>query len=634
MKSNNQNNKCQIHGAPSRAGNKALISMMIVSIILIAWHVWTIGPTVQTVKPELSQKSFIILLGRELWDLIFSRSGIIAELRDVAVYFLIGIFLAGFIRTYKLAIKLRRALIRFGFLSIIIASFVGVLTPLCACGILTTVITLLFAGLPLAPAMALLVSSPLISPSAYLLTLSDLGPHWTVIRVTASFIMGIFAGVVTHLIRNKGFQTSTLIAEGAIPEGDFHDHSYPDERLKCNCKEKFGNRVAARTDNKFIIFLAKSTDMLWLVGKYVLVGIAIGAVAERYMPSEWIYRLFGQGDKLSIVWITFGSIPIFVHQISASSILYHIKSTLDGTLNGGAGLAFLIGGPVTAVPTMIMLWAMFKKRVFFLYMFISIVGTILLAYSFQYFVFTPHVDTDNSLLKGVSSVSGGSSSIITKTGKNVRFVMDPGNKGIIAVYDDLLGEKGSVVFDAGFERFLNDSASKYDNRRYINNIAYRLEENNGSAIERNILIYDTFYKSGLDKNSFNKSAPMILQDKGEFKVKITDRRETPEITGQLLDNYSQLWIFFGESGSMDYFSSAEMETIYRFVEDGRGILIVNGKHRDEEEKYWTAANQISSRFGVKFSGITDNMEELRVSTLYNFIYRMSEILERVYRFMK
>jgi uncharacterized membrane protein YraQ (UPF0718 family) len=78
----------------------------------------------------------------------------------------------------------------------------------------------------------------------------------------------------------------------------------------------------------FVVFLAKSYEMLWMVGKYVLAGVAIGAVVERYMPYEWIYSMFGQKNALSILWVTLGSVPMFLHQISASSILYHIKSSL------------------------------------------------------------------------------------------------------------------------------------------------------------------------------------------------------------------------------------------------------------------------------------------------------------------
>ncbi|HWR57258.1 MAG TPA: permease, partial [Thermodesulfovibrionales bacterium] len=282
--------------------------------------------------PAPAHRPFPVLLGSEIWDLVFNRHGILAELWDVLPYFLVGILLAGYMRTYKIAVKLQNTLKRHGILSVFLAAAVGMITPLCACGTLTTAISLLFARFPLAPVMALLVTSPLLSPTAYLLTLNDLGPEWTVIRTVAVFSMGIFAGVLTHLLRDKGFQTNVALIEGAIPRGDFHDETYPDDRLRCNCKEKFGNRMAAKTKNMLLVFLAKSSEMLWLVGKYVLVGVSIGAIVERYIPYEWIYKLFGEKDAFSIVWVTLGSVPIFLHQISASSILYHIKSSLYGTL--------------------------------------------------------------------------------------------------------------------------------------------------------------------------------------------------------------------------------------------------------------------------------------------------------------
>ena len=286
------NDACEIHGSHHKTVNKTLLFMMLASISLIIWHVWVYGPTGQATNPNLLQRPFPMLLGSEIWDLLFNRHGIIAEIWSVFPYFIVGILLAGYIRTYKLAAKLQTTLRRYGFLSVFLASLVGILTPLCACGTVTTAVSLLFAGLPLAPVMSLLVTSPLLSPSTYLLTLNDLGPEWTVIRTVAAFSMGIFAGVVTHLLRNRGFQTGEIFIEGAIPRGDLHDEAYPDERLRCNCKEKFGNRLAARTRNMFVVFLAKSSEMLGTVGKYVLVGVAIGTIVQRYMAYEWIYRYF------------------------------------------------------------------------------------------------------------------------------------------------------------------------------------------------------------------------------------------------------------------------------------------------------------------------------------------------------
>ncbi|MBI5099942.1 MAG: permease [Nitrospirae bacterium] len=635
MKSDKKNNECQLHGASSRAANKPLLFMVFASFALIVWHVRVYGPTGQAVRPELLTKPFPVILGSEIWDMVFSGHGMLQELKDVFPYFLIGVLLAGFIRTYKLAIKLQRTLNRYGLYSIFLASFIGIFTPLCACGTLTTAISLLFAGLPLAPVMALLVTSPLMSPSTYLLSLNDLGTEWTVIRTVAAFLLGVFAGVLTHLIRKKGFETESIFIEGALPRGDFHDEHYPDERLRCGCKEKFGNRIAAKTSNMFIVFLAKSSEMLWLVGKYVLIGVATGSIVQRYMPYEWIYKLFGQENSLNIIWVTLGSVPIFLHQISASSILYHIKSTLDGTMNSGAGLAFLIGGPVTALPTMLMFWSIFRKRVFFLYMFVCIAGTIMLAYAFQHFVFTPYVDMGNPVLQGVTSISGGNSAVITKAhnDRHVRIVMDPGGKGIIATYTNPVEGQGGILFDSGAVKFLNSSADKYDNNRYIRNVAAWLEENNVSKSRKNILIYNASGEQGPEGNVFSQSTGESLENKDGFTVTFRDRKEKPEVTESLLEGYSQVWVLFGGPGPENGFSDSELKTITRFLNNGKSILIVAGKHQDGMNDL-TAANSLASRYGVTFDGFVRNADKLQVSGAFHVFSGTSDILERFFRAMK
>lgn len=612
--------ECQVHDGPARTANKTLLIMILASLSVIIWHVWVFGAA----KPGSAHRPFLFLLGSEIWDLLFDRHGIVAELWDVFPYFIVGILLAGHMRTYKIAVKLQNKIRRYGFASIFLASFVGILTPLCACGTLTTAISLLFAGLPLAPVMALLVTSPLLSPSTYLLTLNDLGPEWTVIRTVAAFLMGIFAGVVTHLLRNKGFRTNAIFIEGAVPRGDFHDETYPDERLRCNCKERFGNRVAARTGNMFLIFLAKSSEMLWLVGKYVLVGVVIGAIVERYLPREWIYRLFGQKDPLSIVWITLGSVPVFLHQISASSILYHVKSSLQGTLDGGAALAFMVGGPVTAIPTMVLFWSVFKKRVFVLYLFVCLAGTIGIAYLFQLLVFVPHVDTGNPLFKDVRSLSGGSASVITKSAPHVRIAMDPQGKSMIATRVNELEAQGGIVFDSGLERFFG-SADRYDNGNYIQNAAEWLEQNNKSPAKGTILIYDI--SAGRDESVFSAKALEALQKQG-FVVRITNRREMPVISEQLFRDCSQVWLLYGQPGSGQSLSASELESLLHVNAAGKSLLIAAGPQPDAGNA-GNAVNELSSRYGVLFSGAVEHQEEILATTGSFFFRRASAIIGRI-----
>ncbi len=609
---------CQVHGHHGKSGNRMLAGMLVLSLALIVWHVWTFGPSATTAPGATVSGSFFRQFGNEIWDLFFNRKGVVPELWEVFPYFLVGILLAGYLRTFKVAAKLQMKLRKYGVASVFLASFVGIITPLCACGTMTTAISLLFAGIPLAPVMALMVTSPLLSPSTYLITLNDLGPEWTVIRTVSAFSMGIFAGLVTHYVgKRSGFGKNDLFIEGAIVRGDFHDDDYPDERLRCNCRRTFGNRVAVRTANKFVIFLAKSSEMLWVVGKYVVVGVFIGAVVERYMPKEWIYRFFGRNDPLNIVWVTLASVPMFLHQISASSILSHIKSSLDGTLDNGAALAFMIGGPVTAIPTMVMFWTFFKKRVFALYMFVCLSGTLLIAYGFQLLLFTPGVDLGNPLLKGVGSLSGGRAAVIGKHGPNVRMVMDPTGNGLVATYSNDLEATGNVVFDALPDRFDASALERYDNRTYLANIAAWLDQGAGSP-QQSILVYDLSGRAP-------RKEPLAreLGARG-YAVRVADRTTLPHLSAASVASYGQIWIMFppGDRGGL---SEEEQRTVVEQHAKGKGMLLVAATPHSGEGTQ-QQANSLASRFGVTFGGNVRENEQLRVSVASNLINRASELL--------
>lgn len=616
---------CEVHGHHGGSGNRMLVAMVIISFALVVWHVLSTGTGGHLASSEAAPVSFPVLLGSELWDLLLNRHGILMELWEALPYFLVGIVIAGYLRTFKIAVKLQAKLRKYGVLSVFLASFVGIITPLCACGTVTTALGLLLAGIPLAPVMALMVTSPLLSPSTYLLTLNDLGPEWTVIRTVSALAMGIFAGLVTlALSRRSGFRKEDIFIEGALVRGDFHDEDYPDERLRCNCRRNFGNRVAVRTGNTFLIFLAKTVEMVWVVGKYVIVGVVIGAVIERYMPKEWVVRFFGQNDPLNILWVTLASVPMFLHQVSASSIVYHIKGSLEGTLDAGAALAFMIGGPVTAVPTMVLFWSFFRKRVFFLYMAACLSGTLLIAYGFQYLVFVPGVDVGNPLLKGVASLSGGETAVIRKHDPNVRMVMDPAGKGAVATYSNTVDGRGPVVFDGARGRFAAAMAGRYDNRAYIGNIADWLGENSLSAASTSILVYRVGDGAGDAAALLGDAVLAELKGRG-FTVRVAGRHEVPRITGELLAQHGQVWLFFGDGGQG--LSDAEIKLLADHNASGGGALIVPSRAPG-------GASLIASRYGVTFTGSADTGAEVPVSTASTVLNRTAQWLGSVLKLVK
>ena len=108
------------------------------------------------------------------------------EISKMWWFFLLAIVLVGVIKGYKLDLRIRDSINRAGSLGIVLAVGVGMVSPLCACGILPVVITLAMIQTPLAPLMALLVTSPVMGPDALILTWSALGTEWAVLKVVGS----------------------------------------------------------------------------------------------------------------------------------------------------------------------------------------------------------------------------------------------------------------------------------------------------------------------------------------------------------------------------------------------------------------------------------------------------------------
>ncbi len=300
------------------------------------------------------------------------------ELGHVLPYFLLGVLIGAVIRTYRLHVRMRDSLGTFGAFAIPAAVLVGVISPLCSCGSIPIFVALVSSGVPLAPALTLLLVSPLMSPAGYTITAWELGPAWANLKVASALFMGFFAGGVTLLLERKGFygNPGILAVAGTI---DIHAPDCPGE-LSCNCGDQWSNRLARAGHGTATVFLAKAWELTVKTGKFTVLGVGLAVLAERYLPREWIAGYLGTGSAGNILAVVAASTVLHVNEITAAAILYPL---LGMGLAKGPALAFLVGGPVTSIPAMAVLVTMCRRRVILTFLGICLAGTLLLAFSFQ-----------------------------------------------------------------------------------------------------------------------------------------------------------------------------------------------------------------------------------------------------------
>jgi len=97
----------------------------------------------------------------------------------------------------------------------------------------------------------------------------------------------------------------------------------------------------------------------------------------RYVPQTAIVGVLGEGSRFAVVLAALVGIPLYLNNVAALPI---VSGLLAQGMQPGAAIAFLIAGPVTTVPAMAAVWGVVTRRVFALYLGVSLVGAVVLGW--------------------------------------------------------------------------------------------------------------------------------------------------------------------------------------------------------------------------------------------------------------
>ena len=233
----------------------------------------------------------------------------------IGPYFLISLLLNVLLRRYLQSRKLFR-ISKNEIISIIVASLIGLISPLPTYIAVPMGLSLISTGIPFSAITAFMVSSPLMNPGIFYLTLSQLGPEIAFARVISAFFLAILAGFLTKLIW-KNF--AAKIQKIAVQHSD----------LKKPLWREFINSF---------LFL----------GRYFGIALFLGAIIKALVPPEMVTRILGSNTNMSMMIAIALGVP-FYSCGGAAIPLIQVLSQMG--MNKGAVLAFFIAGPSTKLET-------------------------------------------------------------------------------------------------------------------------------------------------------------------------------------------------------------------------------------------------------------------------------------------
>ena len=278
------------------------------------------------------------------------------------------IFFISYIQSYFPPEKSKKILGNFhGISANIIGALLGTVTPFCSCSSIPLFIGFTSAGLPLGVTFSFLISSPMVDLGSLLLLMGIFGTKVAILYVILGLVIAVIGGTIIEKLNLENELEDFILnskGKGSI-DLDLPQLSVKDRAL-------YAKNQMLETFKK--------------VFPYILIGVGIGAFIHNWIPEKWIINILGSKNPFGVILATVLGVPIYADIFGTIPVA---EALLFKGANLGSILAFMMAVTTLSLPSLIMLKKAVKPKLLKIFIFICIIGIIIVGYifnSFQHFI--------------------------------------------------------------------------------------------------------------------------------------------------------------------------------------------------------------------------------------------------------
>lgn len=243
-----------------------------------------------------------------------------------------------------------------------IAALLGVVTPFCSCSAVPIFIGLVSAGVPLGVTFSFLISAPMVNEVALGLLFGLVG--WQVALVYLAFGLGvaIVAGWIIGRLHLEGWLQDWVreLQSGVAVAG-------ADEAERLTLVDRYRLGIEA------------VREIFGRVWKWIVLGIAMGALIHGYVPETLMARIMGADAWWSVPAAVAVGVPMYAN---AAGVIPIVEALLGKGAALGTVLAFMMSVIALSLPEMIILRQVLTLRL--VAVFIGVVGAGILAVGYLF----------------------------------------------------------------------------------------------------------------------------------------------------------------------------------------------------------------------------------------------------------
>ncbi len=256
-------------------------------------------------------------------------------------FILFGTLLSGLIDQFLPSRVMTRLLPKNVFLGICLSGALGLVFPMCECGIVPVIRRLIAKGLPVSNAITYMLAAPIVNPivavSTYAAFRGQGAEEFTVLRLGLGYFVAVLVGFAVLNLPLAAVLRTKILAGLEHPS---HGHQH--------APQSFGHRLVGAMDAGVRDFL----DVM----VYFILGVAVASVFSTAVNQE-IFLPLALND-----WLAVPSMMTLAGVLSLCSSSDAFIAATFVSFPAVAKLAFLVFGPMMDLKLLFIYSAVFTKR--------------------------------------------------------------------------------------------------------------------------------------------------------------------------------------------------------------------------------------------------------------------------------
>ncbi|MDN4068478.1 permease [Paenibacillus vini] len=269
------------------------------------------------------------------------RTSFLGILLEALPFVLLGSILSSLVHLYVSEQLLKKWIPKNPAAGILTACILGLLFPVCECGMIPLIRRLIQKGMPVYIATVFILSGPIINPVVFGATYMAfrLYPEMVYARMGLAFFVAASIGVMIY-VTWKTDPLKMASASGATAQDHPAHHSHSNQGKK-----------------KWTSIFVHTADEFFDMGKYLLLGCMLTAGIQSFVAKESLESI-GSGPISAYVFMMGFA---FLLSLCSTSDAF-VAQTFLHSFSSGSLLAFLVFGPMLDFKNTLMLLSVFKTK--------------------------------------------------------------------------------------------------------------------------------------------------------------------------------------------------------------------------------------------------------------------------------